>query len=451
MYYDNWFNGMKEKIMEDYFTYLKFPSISAYKENGDNLKRCAHWLEKYLKEIGFQVQKWGDDNFPLIFGEKLYGDDVPTLLFYCHYDVQPAEPFELWYSDPFDPEIRNGRVYARGAEDNKGQSFYTLCAIKSFFEKNIDAKINIKVLIDAEEEMGSETLTKIIPIKEGELRADCLLVVDVGMGSLDNPSISIGARGIMTMEVNCKVMDVDAHSGELGGIAYSPIRAITEVLGKIIDDKGRIVIPEFYRDISPIFDEDKKALDLFFDKKESEKTIGLTAFHSEDGYTTAETNLLRPTFEINGICGGYTGIGFKTIIPKEASAKISCRLVPKQDFQHIYSIVCKYFNDHLPPGVVVEFKFHGGGAASFSSPNFKCVNIIKKVYTDIFGKCRLSLTGGSIPIVCDLSKCCNGEFVMLGTALEMDSIHAPNENFGLDQFKYGFLIIANALELFMKS
>jgi len=230
MDYKKWYQTHEKEILDDFFTYLRFPSISAQKNHEKDVLECCSWVEKTLETMGFKVERWESSGYPVLFGEMIFNKAAPTILFYGHYDVQPPEPFELWESKPFEPEIRNERIYARGAEDNKGQNFYTLSAIRAFLEANPNPNLNFKIVIEGEEEMGSTTITEVLPQKTDKLQSDHLLVVDMGMGSFERPSLGIGARGIMTMEVKLSAMDVDGHSGALGGIVYNPIRALTEVL-----------------------------------------------------------------------------------------------------------------------------------------------------------------------------------------------------------------------------
>lgn len=446
--YEKWYQEHEKKILEEFFTYLRFPSVSAQKKHVKDVLACADWVENYMRKMGFHTERWTGSGHPVLFGEMIFDPKFPTVLFYGHYDVQPPEPLELWKNPPFEPEIRNGRVYARGAEDNKGQNFYTLNAIKAFLEKNPKPCLNLKYIIEGEEEMGSTTITEILPSKKQKLKADHLLVVDMGMGSWEHPALAIGARGIMTMEVSLTAMASDAHSGALGGIAYSPNRALVEILSKAINGKGKITIPHFYDDIVSLNAEEKKHLDLTFHKEMYEESLMLKCYHKEEEFSPMEANYLRPTFEINGICGGYTGDGFKTVIPKEAHAKISCRLVPNQKSEIVFNQVCDFINEHLPEGMEATFHFHGGGEAAWASPISTTVAAMEKAYKEVFGSAKLILAGGSVPITSALAHYSGANFAMPGTGLESDNIHAPNENFSLKQFRTGFLMIAKSLEIF---
>ncbi len=447
-HYKNWFVSNKERILSNYITYLKFPSVSAQKHHAQDTLACGAWVESYLKKLGFATTQWKGSGFPTIFGVKGNDSSKKTLLFYGHYDVQPAEPLNLWTTPPFEPQIRNGRMYARGAEDNKGQCFYTLCALEAFLEAHKTLPFNIKIVIEGEEEMGSETLSEVLPKHKSEVHADYLFVVDAGMGSWEKPALTLGCRGIMTMEVTCTNMNIDGHSGHYGGIAYNPIRALCEALSEVFDKNGKVMIPGFYDDLHELSSEEKSRVDLSFDAKVHENEVGMRAFHKEDGYNPTEVNFLRPVFEINGISGGYTAEGFKTVLPKEAIAKISCRLVPNQDPKKIYERVVQFINDHIDKEMDLKFTYFGGGPAAWSNPTSKLVETVAIAYREVFGKCSFIYTGGSIPVIADLVDASGAEMVCMGTGLDRDNIHAPNENFGLDQFEKGFLLIAKTLELF---
>ncbi len=449
--YKKWYETHQEKNLTDFFTYLKFPSISAQPAHKKALLDCASWVETYLQGLGFSTQRWEGKGHPVIFASRIVDDSAPTILFYGHYDVQPPEPYELWVSEPFEPTIREGRIYARGAEDNKGQNFYTMLAIKAFLENNPEAKLNFKFIMEGEEEMGSALLSELLPTKEKEIRADYLLIVDCGMNSSEKPGLEIGCRGIMTMEIHLKNTDTDLHSGSYGGIVLNPNRVLVELLAPVIDQDGHITIPGMYDDIKPLSREEIDQVNTEFNEQECINEIGGCAFHREKGYSIREANYFRPTFEINGIWGGYTGDGFKTVLPKEAHAKISCRLVPDQKPEKIYKLVCDYFQKRVPKGFELKFEFHGGGPAAWGSPNSKPTQVLKEAYQEVFGSCSIIYGGGSVPITALIEKHSKAEFVLPGVGLACDRIHAPNENFGLNQLEWGFLIITKSLELFAQN
>ncbi len=446
--YKAWFEKHYDRILQDYISYLKFPSVSAQKQYKNETQECANWVERYLKNLGFSTTQWKGKGHPTIFGEKKGGSETPTLLFYGHYDVQPPEPLNLWKSGPFEPEIRNGRIYARGAEDNKGQNFYTLCALEAFMDLHKELPFTIKIVIEGEEEMGSETLLEVLQNHKEEAKADYLFVVDLGMGSWDKPALTLGCRGIMTMEVQCRNSDTDLHSGHYGGIALNPIRALSEVLTQVFDKRGFVAIPGFYDDVKELTSAEKAKVDLSFEPALHKKEVGMRAFHKVEGYNPTEVSFLQPVFEINGISGGYSGEGFKTVLPAVASAKLSCRLVPDQDPEKIYQQVCHFIKERMDKELEVIFTKHGGGPAVWSNPLAKSTQRAEQAYKDVFGQCSFIYAGGSIPITKALSDASGAEVILIGTGLDCDNIHAPNESFGLDQFEKGYLLVSRILELF---
>ena len=449
--YKQWYHDRNELSLNEFFTYLRFASVSAQPRYVDQMKACASWVEMYLKDLGFAVEKWEGNGHPVLFAERIVDPDAPTILFYGHYDVQPPEPSDLWTSPPFEPVLRNGRVYARGAEDNKGQNYYTMLAIRAFLELNPSAKLNLKWIIEGEEEMGSSLLAEVLSHKEKKIRADYLLIVDCSMNSVENPGLEIGCRGIMTMEITCKNTETDLHSGSYGGVIYNPNRALVELLSSVIDQEGHITIEGFYEDLHPLSKEEIAQVDTTFDKQECIQEIGGAAFHHEEGYSIKEANFFRPTFEINGIWGGYIEDGFKTVIPKSATAKLSCRLVPNQEPEKIYRLVCDALQQRAVEGIEMTFHYHGGGPAAWASPDSKPAKILREAYEDVLGKCSIIYGGGSIPITSLIARYSKAEFVLPGVGLPCDRIHAPDESFGLDQLEWGFLIITKSLELFAQN
>ena len=438
----------QDAILKDLFTYLSFESISSETKYKASMNECALWVKGQMQTMGLESFLWKTKGHDVVFGQKIVDQKAPTVLIYGHYDVQPVDPIELWKSAPFKPEIRDGRIYARGAEDNKGQSFYSLMAIKAFLEAYPMPTINIKVLIEGEEEIGSPSLKECLLEKQEQVQADTIWVVDMGMGSMDNPCITIGARGLYAFDLTLRAMDSDAHSGEFGGIAYNPNRAMAELITNTFDSDGRITVEGFYDDVKALEKEQQKALDLSFDFSEYRENLGVHAFHREAKLSPSEANFLRPTFEVNGIWGGYIQEGFKTVIPATSHAKISCRLVPDQDPKKIALLIEKHISENLPEGMEFEIKPHGDGKAYWTSPTSSASMVLKQAMKDITGKSsKFIFSGGSIPIAYDMAKICGAQCLFPGTALTLDNIHAPNESFGLDQFRLGFLLISRALEI----
>lgn len=444
-----YFNDFHEEIIADYFTFLKFQSISSEPQYKKELLACVDWLTDYLQKIGFHVEIWPTSGHPTIFAtfEKA-GPTSPTLLIYNHYDVQPVDPLELWTSPPFEPTVRNGEVYARGAQDNKGQCYYVLLALKALLAKNGTLPINIKLCIEGEEECGSAGLASILKEKKKELKADYLAVVDLGMEKATKPAINLGTRGIVTMDVEVTGTHTDLHSGSHGGIAYNPIHALVNLLASLRNDTGQIAVPGFYKDVKLLDKKDKAQLSLNFDSNKYEADFGAAPTGGEQGYSALERAWTRPTIEINGINGGYSGAGFKTVIASKATAKVSCRLVPDQDPEKIGRLVADFLESQAPKGTKVAVDIHPGhGKAIRGNIHSKAVEAFAKAYEEVFNApCDYILAGGSIPVITELTHACGGEVIMLGLGLSSDCIHAPNEHFGLDRIEKGFLSMARAIQ-----
>lgn len=436
--------------VNDYFSFLRFPSISSEAQYKPHIESCAQWVVDYLNKMGFTTEVWQTSRHPVIFASNLNaGPSKPTLLIYNHYDVQPVDPLEEWKSPPFEPTLRDGEVFARGAQDNKGQCFYTLLAMKALMDIDGKLPINVKFCIEGEEECGSLGLSEILPKKKKELKADYLAIVDMGMRHPTAPAVTLGVRGIMTMDVEVRGTKTDLHSGSHGGIAYNPLHALVEILSKLRDKKGRVKVPGFYNAVQELDAAEKSCIALDFNENEYISTFGAKPTGGEKGYPPMERAWTRPTIEINGISGGYSGEGFKTVIPGKAIAKLSCRLVPNQNPEKIAKKIAKFIERKAPEGVEVKVHIHeGGGKAVRANPASKVVQAFATAYQEVFnGPCAFTYSGGSIPIIQQLSDASDSEFVLMGLGLPDDQIHAPNEHFGLDRIEKGYLIIARTLEL----
>lgn len=451
MDYKSYFEQNKEQIVSDYLTFLRFKSISTEQEHAADVRACAAWLKSYIEKIGFKTELWETPGHPVIFASNLSaGPDKPTLLIYNHYDVQPVDPLEEWETPPFEPVIKEGVVYARGAQDNKGQCFYVLQALKAIYTHEKKFPVNIKLCIEGEEEASSTGLSKILPKKKKELKADYLAIVDLGIWDMNHPALTLGVRGMIAMDLEVSGSNTDLHSGGVGGIVYNPIHALAELIAKLRDANGRIAVPHFYDDVETLSDAEKQQLAFDFDEKKFLKMFAAKSSGGESGYTPLERAWVRPTIEINGITGGYSGSGFKTVIPAKASAKVSCRLVPHQDPETIGKLVKGYLEKNAPVGINVSVHLHkGNGKALRSNPHSKAVAAFAKGYEAVFKKpCEFILQGGSIPIVTELAEASKGEVVLLGLGLPTDKIHAPNEHFTLERLEKGMLIMIHALHAF---
>ncbi len=443
-----WFKDHYDETLKDFFTFLSFPSISTDPNHEQDSRRAATWLCDYMNKFGLETSLWETPGLPVVFGKHLKaGKDRPTLLIYHHYDVQPVDPLDLWKSDPFKPVVKENKVYARGAADNKGQCFYSLTAIKAFFQLAKEINFNLKVFIEGEEESGGRGTAAILQKKEAELKADYLLVVDFDIPNINTPGITVGMRGLVGLNIECSNSSIDLHSGVHGGIALNPNRALASLIAGMWDKKGKVAIPHFYDDVRSLSKADLARVDMSFDLDQYKKNFGANAFCAEEGFSLKESNSIRPTLEINGMWGGYTGAGFKTVIPAKAHAKISCRLVPDQDPEKIAQAIDAYLQQNAPKGIEIKAQVHHGAPAYRSDFDSSIVKVASLAYEEIFGKpCEYLLCGATVPIVVDLARVCKSQVAMIGVGLPDDDIHAPNEHFGLDRFELGFLTIGRILQ-----
>ena len=445
----NWINENRDQFTEDYFTFLSFKSISTDPEYKNDMEKCIQWLTQYIQmHTNFSAEIVQTEGAPLLLAENLNtGKEKSTLLMYGHYDVQPVDPIDLWESDPFKPEVRDGKVYARGAVDNKGQIFYAIIAMRALKELGIKPNVGLKFCIEGEEESSSIGLSKSLNKLKDKLVCDSLLVIDFDQFNAETPALILGARGIAAFEVILTGSNSDLHSGIHGGMAYNPNRAMVELLSKAVDESGRIQIKGFYDDVVELSSEEQNQLAFAYERAEYTKEFGVAAFGGEKGRSLAENNGLRPTFEINGISSGYTGTGFKTVIPKEARVKISCRLVPYQDAEKIAKNVEVFFKENTPEGIEVEVIHLGAEKAFRSSPNTKIATAVSEAATEVCGKtCKNIVSGGSIPIIAQMCEVLGAEVVGMGYGLLTDSIHAPNEHFDMKRFEKGLLTVARVVE-----
>lgn len=433
--------------IDDYFTFLKFQSISADPNHQADVLACLEWLKDYLQKMGFEVEVWPTSTYPTLFASYCKIPSAKTLLIYNHYDVQPVDPLDEWNSPPFEPTLKGDTVFARGAQDNKGQCFYVLLALKTLLEKEGKLPVNVKLCIEGDEETGSVGLSEIAPFKTKELKADYLLIADLGIKSEKEPAITLGTRGIVTMEVKLTTATSDLHSGEHGGIALNPIQELAHLLSKLHDEEtGRVMVPGFYDGVHELTEEERNALDFSFDAKAYERSFGALPIGGEKNYTPLESAWVRPTLEFNGIGGGYDGPGFKTVLPKCATAKISCRVVANQDPNKIAIQVVEFLEQLKPFGVKLHVEIlHANGAIS-TSPASHIAKIAMKTYSEVFNiPCKCIMTGGSIGVVGPLAKASSAEVLFLGLGLPDDQIHAPNEHFNLSRIQKGMAIISNII------
>jgi len=451
-YFDT-FDREKEALLKEFFQLLRFRGLSADLKTMPELLACANFLEKKLADLGGKVEKWSIDGHPpVVFAEfKSENKDAPTLLIYNHYDVQPVDPENLWDSPPFEPTIRDGKIYARGAEDNKGQLFYSLTALQIYLKKVKSIPFHLKWVIEGEEEHGSTALHQLLPKYKDKVKADGILVIDVDMHNFAKPSICLGVRGIVTMDLKVTGPKGDLHSGSCGGAVLNPIHYLVHILDQARTADGKINIPGFYDQVKTLSDSEKK-LFTFESAQELSHVTGVPPAGGEKGFSSGEQTTIRPTLEINGIYGGYSGDGFKTVLPSEAFAKVSCRLVPDQNPEEIGKGVKKYFESKSNPSAKVEVHLHGTGGSSVQcSPKSFLTNAANRAVQATFEKkAEYNLAGGSIPVAADLAHFSGGTLLFVGTGLPTDNIHAPNEHFSLEQLRYGTSLIGHLFEYFVE-
>lgn len=443
-----WMQSHEKKVLEDFFHFLRFSSISTDPKHKNDCLQTAGWLKEYLEKMGAEVELLQSSGLPVVFAQFIKDPSFPTVLLYHHYDVQPVDPVDLWKTDPFSPTLKEGKVYARGASDNKGQCFFTITALQALqtFLKNDpvwDLPLNIKLFIEGEEECGGAGTAEVLKAHADKLQADFLCVIDFDIPSKDTPAISLGYRGILTMEMECTNASTDLHSGVHGGIALNPNRILATILSKLWDEKGKVTIPHFYDLVKPLSLQEREMLDFSFDEKKYRKEFGVGALCPEEGESPKETNGIYPTAEINGMWGGYTGSGFKTVIPAKAYAKISCRLVPDQDPNQIFRNFQQFVKMHTPSGCDVTVSLHHGAKAYRASGSSFLCQAAKLSMEEVFAKapCKSVLCGGAVPIVRDLIEASHAEAVLFGFALDTDNVHAPNEHFEWECFQKGYLMM----------
>jgi acetylornithine deacetylase/succinyl-diaminopimelate desuccinylase-like protein len=446
-FFKEYFAQHRSTIEKTYVEFLRFPSVSADPAALPHVQACARWLADRLKARGCSVELWEENGYPIVFGSlRSSNPNAPTVLIYHHYDVQPVDPIDEWTSDPFQARIEGQTVYARGAQDNKGQCLYTLCALEALTQLD-HLPCHLKFVFEGEEESGSASLIKILPQRREQLKADYALILDSGMRQAQTPAVSLGTRGLTALTVTVTGTKQDLHSGVLGGLAYNPLHALVALLASLRNPDGSIAIPGFYDQVRMPSSEETSHLALTFDEKEFEREYGQPATGGEAAYPPLVRNWLRPTLEINGVHGGYGGAGNKTVIPREALAKISCRLVPDQDPETIAQLVKSFILSHAPRGVTVDVKIHEGGGratrASDTAPGFKALErAIKTVWNRTPERI---FDGASIPIIAYIGEASGAEVITWGVGLPSDLIHAPNEHFDLTRVERGFCTLCLAI------
>lgn len=454
----NYIQQNKERFLEELKDLLRIASISADPAYKNDVLNCADAVAKHLKNAGADnVEICETKGYPVVFGEKIVDKNLPTVLVYGHYDVQPADPLELWESGPFEPVVKKtelhpeGAIFARGSADDKGQFFMHVKAFEAMMQTN-SLPCNIKFIIEGEEEVGSVSLAGFLEENKEKLACDVILISDTHIYSNEQPTVTTGLRGLSYLEVEVEGPNRDLHSGLYGGAVPNPINVLAEMIAKLHDKDGKITIDGFYDNVEIVSAEDRAEMNKLKDNPEEfKKSIGLNGVEGETGYTTLERTSIRPTLDCNGIWGGYIGEGAKTVIPSKASAKISMRLVPYQTDEEITEKFTKYFEKIAPASVKVKVTPHHGGMPYVLPSDTKEFLAAKKAMEKAFGKEVLPYrSGGSIPITSLFEKILGAKSVLMGFGLDSDAIHSPNEHYGLFNFYKGIESIPYFFEYYVQ-
>lgn len=429
----------ESRFLEELFSLIRIPSISAQPERKADMLACAERWKQLLLEAGAdEARIMPSAGNLLVYAEKHVADDVPTVLIYAHYDVMPADPLDLWQSNPFEPEIRDGRIWARGADDDKGQAMIQAKAFE-YMVRMGELKHNVKFIFEGEEEIGSPSLNAFLKEHKDLLQADVILVSDTSMLAADLPSLTTGLRGLAYWEIEVTGPNRDLHSGHFGGAVANPINVLCDLIARMTDVDGRITIPHFYDEVEEVPAAEREMIaHIPFDEQRYMDAIGVKALKGEKGYSTLERNSCRPSFDVCGIWGGYTGQGAKTVLPSKAYAKVSTRLVPHQDHERISQLFVDYVNQLAPDYVQVKVTPMHGGQGYVCPIDLPAYQAAALGFEKAFGKKPLAVRrGGSIPIISDFEQILGVKTVLMGFGLESNAIHSPNENFPLDVFRKG--------------
>ncbi|HRG33518.1 MAG TPA: dipeptidase [Saprospiraceae bacterium] len=435
----NYIEQNKQRFLDELLELLKIPSVSADSNHNADTARCAEAVKLSLLAAGCdRAEICPTGGHPIVFGEKIIDPKLPTVLTYGHYDVQPPDPLELWTSGPFEPVVKDGKIYARGACDDKGQVFMHVKALEAMVKTNT-LPCNVKFIIEGEEEVGSSNLGAFLEANKEKLKADIVLVSDTSMISMENPSIETGLRGLAYMEVEVVGPNRDLHSGVYGGAVANPITILAKMIASMHDENNHITIPGFYDQVVEMTPAEREELNKApFSLEDYKSDLKVAEVWGEKGYTTLERTGIRPTLELNGIWGGYIGEGAKTVLPSKANAKISMRLVPNQKSHDIAQLFTKYFESIAPPYVKVKVTEHHGGEPVVTPTDSEAYRAAALAIEQSFGKKPIPTRGGgSIPIIALFEKVLGLKTVLMGFGLDSDNIHSPNEHYGLANFYKG--------------
>jgi len=430
----------KDRFLEELFEMIRIPSISSMKDHKQDMVKMAEKYKETLLAAGCdKAEVMPTDGNPVVYGEKIIDPSKPTVVVYAHYDVMPVDPVDLWkQDDPFEPVIKDDKIWGRGSDDDKGQGMMHVKAFEALV-KTDSLPCNVKFMIEGEEEIGSPSLPKWCEENKDLVKGDVILVSDTSMLAPDTPSITTGLRGLAYWEVEVTGPNRDLHSGLFGGAVANPINVLAKMISDMVDEDGHITIPGFYDDVLEVSDEERKKMaEAPFDKEAYKKAIDVKELYGEKGFTTPERTGIRPSFDVCGIWGGYTGEGAKTVLPSKAYAKISSRLVPNQDNKKIAELFKNHFEKIAPDYVKVNVKYLHGGQAYVCPIDLPAYKAAEKAYQEVYNKMPVPVrSGGSIPIISEFDRILDTKSVLMGFGLEDDAIHSPNENYPIEQFYNG--------------
>jgi acetylornithine deacetylase/succinyl-diaminopimelate desuccinylase-like protein len=442
---NQYFDKHGDRFLEDLKAVLRIPSISTEDRYRDDVRRCAEHIALHLRDLGMNgVEVIASDGHPIVYAEWMGAPGKPTALIYGHYDVQPVEPLELWKSAPFEPEVRNGNLHARGAVDDKGQVYMHLKAIEGYMKVHGGLPINVKLLIEGEEENGSDALYPFIEANRDKLACDVIVVSDTAMLGPDQPALTYGLRGLLYTQIEVTGPASDLHSGHFGGAVANPGNALAQIVASLKDSAGRVTVPGFYDDVRPLSDEERAAMKAApFDEKAYLAEAGAPEPFGEKGFTTLERISARPTLDVNGMWGGYQGEGSKTVLPSRFAAKVSMRLVPDQDPRTLFTMFERHVKKLTPPGVTVKVRNLHHGAPFITDPNHPMLEAARRALARVWAKPPAMMReGGSIPIMTAMQKAFDVPFIIMGFGLDDDNVHAPNEKFSLTSYFGGIRSVA---------
>ncbi|SIT70284.1 dipeptidase [Edaphobacillus lindanitolerans] len=443
---DRYFNEHREAHLAELKDFLSIPSISSLSEHKTDMRKAAEWLAGSMKAAGLENITIDDTpGHPVVYADWLHAEGQPTLLIYGHYDVQPVDPLNLWDSEPFKPEVRDNKLYARGASDDKGQVFMHVKAVEALFKTNGTLPVNVKFCIEGEEEIGSPHLPKYVADHKDKLAADVIVISDTGMQGPGQPAVCYGLRGLAGVQIDVKGAKGDLHSGLYGGGVRNAIDALVELLASFRDKEGTITVDGFYENVLPATEEERaEYAKLGFDEEALKKELGVNELFGEPGYSYMERTWIRPTLEINGIFGGFSGEGIKTVLPSEAGAKITCRLVPDQDPDEIVAKLRAHIEKHKPAGVELSVTEFDKGKPFLTPYDHPAIQAAGKSFEAVYQvPTAYTRGGGSIPIVAAFDEILGLPVVLMGFGLSSENFHAPNEHFHLENFDKGLRVIGD--------